>query len=78
MRIQALEHVQLARPLGREAEARAFYAGLLGIPELAKPANLARRGGCWFECRALKVHLGVEVGFRPAQGAPGLSGTGLR
>src|SRR5262245_29985048 len=53
----------------REAEARAFYAGLLGIPERPKPANLAKRGGCWFEYGTLKVHLGVEADFRPARKA---------
>ncbi len=47
----------------------AFYAGVLGIPELAKPPHLARRGGCWFERGGLKVHLGVEAGFRPARKA---------
>src|SRR5262245_41862225 len=66
MPIKALDHVQLAMPAGREAEARAFYAGLLGIPERPKPANLLKRGGCWFEQGALKIHLGVEADFRPA------------
>lgn len=69
MTVLALDHVQLAMPAGREAEARAFYAGLLGIPEQAKPAHLARRGGCWFERGGLKVHLGVERDFRPARKA---------
>jgi catechol 2,3-dioxygenase-like lactoylglutathione lyase family enzyme len=49
MLVRSLDHVQLAMPAGREAEARAFYAGVLGIPEAAKPANLAKRGGCWFD-----------------------------
>ena len=69
MQIKFLDHVQLAMPTGGEAHARAFYAGLLGIPEIAKPAHLARRGGCWFERDALKVHLGVETDFRPARKA---------
>jgi catechol 2,3-dioxygenase-like lactoylglutathione lyase family enzyme len=56
-------------PPGREAEARAFYAGILGLPEIAKPPALAKRGGCWFERGALKVHLGVEAEFRPARKA---------
>ena len=34
-------------PDGRD-EARAFYALLLGIPEIAKPPELAKRGGAWF------------------------------
>ena len=69
MRILALEHVQLAMPAGGEAAARAFYEGVLGIPEQPKPPHLAARGGCWFERGALKVHLGVEKDFQPARKA---------
>jgi catechol 2,3-dioxygenase-like lactoylglutathione lyase family enzyme len=69
MRVQSIDHVQLAMPSGREADARTFYEGLLGIPEAPKPANLAKRGGCWFERAGLKVHLGVEPEFRPARKA---------
>lgn len=69
MPVLALDHVQLAMPPGREADARAFYQDALGIPEAKKPANLAKRGGCWFEKGALKVHLGVEAEFRPARKA---------
>jgi catechol 2,3-dioxygenase-like lactoylglutathione lyase family enzyme len=67
--IVGIEHVQLAMPAGREADARAFYAGLLGIPEVPKPPDLARRGGAWFEAAAVKIHLGVEADFRPARKA---------
>jgi len=56
-------------PAGREAEAQAFYEGVLGIPRVTKPPNLERRGGCWFETEALRVHLGVETSFAPAQKA---------
>ncbi len=69
MPIRRLDHVQLAMPLGREPEARAFYQGVLGIPEEAKPPHLAARGGCWFRTDAVKVHLGVEEDFRPARKA---------
>ena len=64
-----LDHVQLAMPAAREADAIAFYQGLLGIPVVPKPTHLAARGGCWFEQGDLKVHLGVEADFRPAQKA---------
>jgi RimJ/RimL family protein N-acetyltransferase len=64
-----LDHVQLAMPAGREAEGRAFYQGLLGLPERPKPEALAGRGGAWFESGTVKVHLGVEAGFRPARKA---------
>src|SRR5258706_15892768 len=69
MPVTAIDHVLLAMPAGREAEARAFYHGLLGIPEVPKPPNLAKRGGCWFERGSLKIHLGVEADFRPARKA---------
>ena len=69
MTVKAIDHVQLSMPAGRESEARAFYAGILGIPEVPKPAHLAVRGGCWFERDSLKVHLGIEPDFRPARKA---------
>jgi hypothetical protein len=31
MKVVSIDHVQLAMPAGREAEARAFYADLFGI-----------------------------------------------
>ena len=69
MAITGIEHVQLAMPPGGEDAARAFYTGLLGLPERTKPPQLAARGGCWFEGPGVKVHLGVEADFRPAQKA---------
>lgn len=56
-------------PAGGEGLARAFYSDVLGIPEISKPSNLAKRGGCWFERGELKIHLGVEAAFRPARKA---------
>jgi catechol 2,3-dioxygenase-like lactoylglutathione lyase family enzyme len=74
-RIEGIDHVQLAMPAGPEAEARAqaFFEGLLGLPRVPKPPELAVRGGCWFERGPAKIHLGVEQDFRPARKAhPGL------
>jgi|SRR5579872_3384377 len=65
----AIDHVQLAMPAGEEEAARRFYRDLLGMRELAKPAELAKRGGCWFESGDVQVHLGVENDFRPAKKA---------
>jgi catechol 2,3-dioxygenase-like lactoylglutathione lyase family enzyme len=67
--IVGLDHVQLAMPPGREDDAEAFYAGLLGLERLPKPAPLAARGGCWFARGTTAVHLGVEEDFRPARKA---------
>jgi catechol 2,3-dioxygenase-like lactoylglutathione lyase family enzyme len=67
--VVALDHLQLAMPRGREAEARAFYGDILGLRELTKPANLAVRGGVWFQLGTQQLHLGVEGDFRPAKKA---------
>jgi len=65
MNIRALHHVQLAMPKGEEAAAISFYQDLLGFTEGSKPPILAARGGVWFERGQVRVHLGVEDGFRP-------------
>ena len=63
MSILRLDHVQLAIPAGGEQKARAFYADLLGLQEVEKPANLVGRGGCWFALGSVRVHLGVAADF---------------
>ena len=65
----AIDHVQLAMPPGGEETARQFYRDLLGMAEVPKPAELAKRGGCWFESGAVQVHLGVERDFQAAKKA---------
>lgn len=65
-------------PAGREAEAEAFYAGLLGFEVVPKPEPLASRGGRWFAAGRVQVHLGVDADFRPARKAhPALVVAGL-
>ena len=78
MRVYAVDHVQLAMPVGEEEKARSFYNRVLGIKETPKPPHLAKRGGVWFEDGSLKIHLGVEKDFRPAKKAhPALLVEGL-
>lgn len=69
MSIYGLDHVQVAMPPGEEERARAFYCKVLGLSELVKPPNLAKRGGVWFAGGALRLHLGVEQEFRPSKKA---------
>jgi hypothetical protein len=64
-----IDHVQLAMPTGREADAEAFYAGVLGFAPVPKPPGLAERGGRWFEQGGVRLHLGVEDDFRAARKA---------
>ncbi len=67
--VVGLDHVQLAIPKGQEVTARAFYGALLGLEELPKPGATAARGGLWFRCGDLQLHLGVEEPFAPARKA---------
>ena len=69
MRLVAIDHVQLAMPPGQEDAARRFYRDALGLAELAKPAELAARGGVWFGAESVQLHLGAELDFRPAKKA---------
>ncbi|GAB1581957.1 VOC family protein [Phyllobacterium phragmitis] len=66
MSLERIDHVQLAMPAGEKDAARRFYAGALGMIEVPKSGNLARRGGCWFEAGDVRVHLGVQGDFHPA------------
>ena len=75
----AIDHVQLAIPVGGEERARAFFVGKLGFVEVPKPAVMAARGGCWFEAGGVKIHVGAEAEFVPAKKAhPALVVRGLR
>lgn len=77
-RWRAIDHVQVAIPIGGEDIAREFYAGVLGLVEVPKPPLLARRGGAWFEAGGVAIHAGVEADFRPARKAhPALLVDGL-
>ena len=66
-----LHHVQVSCPPGGEEDARRFYAEGLGLTEVAKPAELADRGGAWFRAYdddtvVAELHVGIEEPFTPA------------
>jgi RimJ/RimL family protein N-acetyltransferase/catechol 2,3-dioxygenase-like lactoylglutathione lyase family enzyme len=69
MTVVGLDHIQIAMPRGHEDEARRFYGDILGLTEVPKPADLASRGGVWFQSGSLNLHVGVEDDFRPARKA---------
>jgi catechol 2,3-dioxygenase-like lactoylglutathione lyase family enzyme len=69
LHVARIDHIQIAAPEGCEAAAREFYGTLLGLPEIEKPAPLRARGGCWFQCGAQQLHIGIERDFRPAKKA---------
>ncbi|MGH7088249.1 MAG: glyoxalase, partial [Stellaceae bacterium] len=41
----------------------------LGLEEVAKPPELASRGGVWFRTGRINIHLGIDSDFHPAQKA---------
>lgn len=60
--ITHIHHVQITIPPEAEAAGRAFYCGVLGLPEIPKPAALLGRGGFWLQVGDQAVHVGVEEG----------------
>lgn len=64
--LTGIDHVQIAIPALGEEEARRFYVDVLGFTEVPKPAELATRGGGWFELGPLRLHLGVDKDFHAA------------
>src|SRR5260370_40193286 len=69
LQVAHIDHIQIAAPEGCEALAREFYGAVLGMKEIEKPSVLRARGGCWFQCGAHQLTIGVEGGFLPAQKA---------
>lgn len=65
-RVVGLDHVQVAIPLEGEDLARWFYGEVLGLRETRKPAVLLGRGGMWYTCGDLTLHIGLDPDFRPA------------
>ena len=68
-RIAGIDHVQVAIPPGADDAARAFYGGVLGLPEIPKPAPLNASGGMWFLTGATQLHIGSQTNFVPAKKA---------
>jgi catechol 2,3-dioxygenase-like lactoylglutathione lyase family enzyme len=58
--IIGIDHVQIAVPKAREAEALRFYREVFRLPEIPKPEELRARGGAWFQIGSLQMHVGVD------------------
>jgi catechol 2,3-dioxygenase-like lactoylglutathione lyase family enzyme len=66
--VQRLDHVNVTVPAECEAAARRFYGEFLGLTEIAKPEASRARGGAWYACGPVQVHLSLEE--RPAGEPP--------
>ena len=58
--IKGLNHAQISIPKGAEAAGKAFYCGVLGLPEVEKPESLKGRGGFWLQVGDRQIHVGTE------------------
>ncbi|MFM2031684.1 MAG: hypothetical protein RLZZ297_449 [Chloroflexota bacterium] len=60
-----LHHVSVPRPYGAEsaARARAFYTGILGLPELAIPSTITENDLVWFAIGDSELHVFAETAF---------------
>ena len=60
--IVGVDHIQITVPKKDEAAARDFYSGVLGLPEITKPANRLANGGFWLRLGSAELHIGIEEG----------------
>ncbi len=67
IKINKLDHVQLAIPKDGEMVVRKFYGGVLGLEEIDKPEPLQPSGGVWYQAGDIELHLGVEENFNPVK-----------
>jgi len=72
-----LNHLQLCVPKNKEAEARAFYCGLLGLEEIEKPAYLQKNGGFWLNIADIELHIGTEEIIHTSKRHPAFEVTNL-
>lgn len=57
-----IQHVSIPRPPGEESgrQARAFYSGLLGLPEKPVPKSIQHLDLIWFQVADREIHCFAE------------------
>ena len=68
MAVLKIDHVQVAIPWGKVAEALSFYVGVLQFSRVAKPVELDQRGA-WLTQGPVNLHLGEEKEFEASRRA---------
>jgi len=58
--VQRFDHVNVTVPAALEVAAKRFYGDILGLTEIAKPAVARARGGAWYLCGDIQLHLSRE------------------
>jgi catechol 2,3-dioxygenase-like lactoylglutathione lyase family enzyme len=65
--ITGIHHVQITVSPEDEQAARAFYCGVLGLPEVNKPDSLKGHGGFWVQVGDRQLHIGIEENVNRAR-----------
>jgi catechol 2,3-dioxygenase-like lactoylglutathione lyase family enzyme len=65
--VTGLDHAFITIGKNGETAGRAFYGGLLGLDEIAKPAGLSESPGVWFRAGLGELHLGVDDAHAPSK-----------
>ena len=58
-----IHHVNVTVPKSLEDAAKHFYGVVMGLAEVAKPADSRGRGGAWYQLGPLQLHLSIEKPF---------------
>jgi catechol 2,3-dioxygenase-like lactoylglutathione lyase family enzyme len=65
-----LDHIMLCFPEGREAEARDFYGGILGLEELKDLGYPLPNGAIWYQMGNIQLHIRAEKAHEMSQRHP--------
>ena len=65
MLVTALHHVNITVSAELEAATKDFYALVLGLKQIPKPAT-SRQSGAWYQIGDNQLHLSIEDGVRNA------------
>jgi catechol 2,3-dioxygenase-like lactoylglutathione lyase family enzyme len=57
--ITQVHHIQIFVPREAEAASKHFYAEVMGLEEIPKPAAFGKHGGAWYEHGPNQLHLSV-------------------
>ncbi|HSS18760.1 MAG TPA: VOC family protein [Pyrinomonadaceae bacterium] len=58
--IVTLDHVNVTVPAEHEEATKQFYASVVGLPEIPKPAGSRQNMGAWYQLGDVQLHLSVE------------------
>ena len=55
-----INHAQITVPRAAEEASKHFYKEILGLEQIPKPGYSPARGGAWYRCGSVEIHLSIE------------------